>query len=91
MTDHKHLKALIRSRISRTGESYSIARMHLVTERPPTLTPEMVIEAHDRHCMAVRFTTDGRSLISGGFGGQARVCRSPEGRDWPISPATTAR
>lgn len=72
MTEHKHLKTLVRTRMARTGESYSTARMHLVA-RPPALTLEAVIDAHDGHCMVVRFTPDGGSLVSGGFGGQARI------------------
>jgi hypothetical protein len=31
MTDHRHLKQLVRARMARTGESYTTARRHLVT------------------------------------------------------------
>ena len=32
MTEHKHLKKLVRERMARTGESYSTARRHVVTQ-----------------------------------------------------------
>lgn len=83
MTEHKHLKALIRSRMAKTGESYTIARMHLVgADRPLTLDLVATIEAHDKHCSAVLFTPDGSELLSGGFGGQARI--------WSTSDWSTA-
>ncbi len=34
--------------------------------------------AHDKHCMVVQFTPDDAHLLSGGFGGQARIW-TPEG------------
>ncbi len=74
MTEQKHLKALIRARMARTGESYTAARRHVVgLAQRPTLTPVMVFRAHDRHCMTAVFTPDDASLVSGGFGGQARI------------------
>jgi WD40 repeat protein len=76
MTEHKHLKTLVRSRMARTGESYSAARRHVA--RGANLTPQAVIDAHDGHCMVVRFTPDGRSVLSGGFGGQARLWSGPQ-------------
>ena len=34
MTDHKHLKRLVRERSARTGESYTTARRHVLAARP---------------------------------------------------------
>ena len=74
MTEQKHLKALIRARMARTGESYTSARRHIVKAgTPPSLTPMAEFRAHDRHCMTAVFTPDDAHLISGGFGGQARI------------------
>ncbi len=46
MTEHKHLKTLIRDRMARTGESYTTARRHLVTadarEQAPAPPPGLV-------------------------------------------------
>jgi len=79
MTEQKHLKALIRARMARTGESYTTARSHIVERtRPPALTPVAEFRAHDKHCMTAVFTPDGRHIVSGGFGGQARIW-TPEG------------
>lgn len=72
MTEHKHLKALIRSRMTRTGESYSIARMHL-THSEVSLALTTTIDAHDGHCMVVRFVSGDGLLLSGGFGGQLHL------------------
>lgn len=80
MTEQKHLKALIRARMARTGESYTAARRHIVAAaHRPTLTPTAVFRAHDRHCMTAIFTPDDAHLVSGGFGGQARIW-TPDGR-----------
>lgn len=74
MTEQKHLKALIRARMARTGESYTAARRHIVrAEARPSLTPMAEFRAHDKHCMTAVFTPDDAHLISGGFGGQARI------------------
>ena len=74
MTEQKHLKALIRARMARTGESYTAARLHIVkAEDRPSLTPTAEFRAHDKHCMTAVFTPDDQHLISGGFGGQARI------------------
>ena len=74
MTQQKHRKALIRARMARTGEAYTAARRHVVEQdRPPSLTLLGAFRAHDRHCMTAVFTPDDRQLISGGFGGQARI------------------
>ena len=74
MTEQKHLKALIRARMARTGESYTAARRHIVkAEARPSLTPTAEFRAHDKHCMTAVFTPDDTHLISGGFGGQARI------------------
>jgi WD40 repeat protein len=74
MTEQKHLKALIRSRMARTGESYTTARSHIVKRQaPPSLTATGEFRAHDRHCMTAVFTPDDLYLVSGGFGGQARI------------------
>ena len=74
MTERKHLKALIRARMARTGESYAAARSHIVPRAAaPGLTLAGEFRAHDKHCMTAVFTPDGRSLLSGGFGGQARI------------------
>jgi hypothetical protein len=34
MTSHKHLKALVRARMAKTGESYATARRHIVQQAP---------------------------------------------------------
>jgi WD40 repeat protein len=74
MTEQKHLKALIRARMARTGESYTSARRHIVkAEARPGLTPAAEFRAHDKHCMTAVFTPDDVNIISGGFGGQARI------------------
>ena len=74
MTEQKHLKALIRARMARTGESYTTARSHILErEQPPTLTPAAAFRAHERHCMTAVFTPDDAHIVSGGFGGQARI------------------
>ena len=74
MTERKHLKALVRARMARTGESYTAARRHIVkAEARPSLTLAAEFRAHDRHCMTAVFTPDDAHIISGGFGGQARI------------------
>ena len=74
MTGQTHLKARIRARMARTGESYTTARGHIVgAEARPSLTPVAEFRAHDKHCMTAVFTPDDAHLISGGFGGQARI------------------
>jgi WD40 repeat protein len=74
MTEQKHLKALIRARMARTGESYTTARSHIVKpDARPSLTPAAEFRAHDKHCMTAVFTPDDEYLVSGGFGGQARI------------------
>ena len=74
MTEQKHLKALIRARMARTGESYTSARSHIVKpDARPSLTPISAFRAHDKHCMTAVFTPDDAHIISGGFGGQARI------------------
>ena len=80
MTRSKHFKALVRARVARTGERYTVARDRLLEElRAIRLEPVTTIEAHDKHCIAVRFMPDGRELLTGGFGGQARIWST---RDW---------
>jgi WD40 repeat protein len=60
--------------MARTGEVYTAARDRLLGELGAAgLAPVTTIEAHDKHCIAVRFTPDGRELLTGGFGGQARI------------------
>lgn len=74
MTEQKHLKALIRARMARTGESYTTARRHIVRRHVrPSLTATAEFRAHDKHCMTAVFTPDDMNLVSGGFGGQARI------------------
>ena len=74
MTEQKHLKALIRSRMARTGESYTTARSHIVRpQEHPNLTATAEFRAHDKHCMTALFTPDDTNVVSGGFGGQARI------------------
>jgi WD40 repeat protein len=74
MTQQKHLKAVIRARMARTGESYTAARAHVVkTELTPSLDARVEFRAHDRHCMTAVFTPDDRHIVTGGFGGQARI------------------
>ena len=46
MTEQKHLKALIRARMARTGESYTSARSHIVKpDARPSLTPTAAFRA----------------------------------------------
>jgi len=79
MTEQKHLKALIRARMARTGESYTSARSHIVKHGArPSLTPAAEFRAHDKHCMTAVFTPDDAHVVSGGFGGQARIW-APDG------------
>jgi WD40 repeat protein len=79
MTQHKHQKALIRARMARTGEAYTAARRHVVgggdgaTGRPLALAGLVEFRAHDRHCMTAVFSPDDRHVLTGGFGGQARI------------------
>lgn len=74
MTQQKHLKALIRARMAKTGERYAAARAHIVDQPTlPTLQAGPVFKAHDRHCMTAVFLADDAGLVSGGFGGQARI------------------
>jgi hypothetical protein len=46
MTEHKHLKRLVRDRMARAGESYTTARRHVLTsvarEQAPALPPGLV-------------------------------------------------
>jgi WD40 repeat protein len=80
MTRSKHFKALVRARMARTGEVYTAARDGLLAElQGIRLEPVTTIQAHDKHCIAVRFTQDGRELLTGGFGGQARIWST---KDW---------
>jgi WD40 repeat protein len=80
MTRSKHFKALVRARVARTGERYTVARDRLLEQLDAVrLEPVTTIEAHDKHCIAVRFTPDGGELLTGGFGGQARIWST---RDW---------
>lgn len=74
MTQNQHFKALIRARMAKTGESYSISRGQLLgTLR--SIKPELVAEfkAHDKHVSAIAFVPGRAELISGGFSGQARI------------------
>jgi WD40 repeat protein len=74
MTQNKHFKALIRARMAKTGESYSISRSQLLgTLR--SIKPELIAEfrAHDKHVAAIAFVPGRPELISGGFSGQARI------------------
>ena len=74
MTEQKHLKALIRARMARTGESYITARSHIVRpEAQAMLTLTADFRAHDKHCMTAVFAPDDRQVVNGGFGGQARI------------------
>ena len=43
MTSHKHFKSRVRTRMQKTGESYTTARMHLVAGRDPSV-PGLVQE-----------------------------------------------
>jgi WD40 repeat protein len=80
MTRSKHFKALVRARVARTGEPYTAARAQLLVELGAIrVEPVTTIQAHDKHCIAVRFTPDGDELLTGGFGGQARIWST---RDW---------
>ena len=83
MTQQKHFKALVRARMARTGERYATARKQLL-DALARVNFEAVTEfkAHDRHCIVVRFTPDGRELLTGGFQGQARLWSTA---DWSPS------
>jgi len=74
MTQNKHFKALIRARMAKTGESYSISRSQLLGTLK-SIKPELVAEfkAHDKHVAALAFVPPLPELISGGFSGQARI------------------
>lgn len=74
MTQSKHFKALIRARMAKTGESYSISRSQLLGAHR-SIKPELVAEfkAHDKHVAAIAFVPGRLELISGGFSGQARI------------------
>lgn len=74
MTQQKHLEALIRARQARTGESYSIARKQILDRLNRVELKQLTeFKAHDTHANVVRFTPDGKELLSGGFNGQARI------------------
>ncbi|HSL12533.1 MAG TPA: WD40 repeat domain-containing protein [Actinomycetota bacterium] len=74
MTQQKHFKALVRARMARTGERYATARRHLATRADLTrLDDAATIEAHAKHAIAVAFSPSGDALLSGGFGGEARI------------------
>ncbi len=48
MTQQKHLKALVRARMKRTGESYTAARRHIVgSTHRLTLTLDREFRAHE--------------------------------------------
>ena len=80
MTQHKHFKALVRARMARTGERYAIARRHLTASVGVVrLEPTATIRAHAKHAIAVAFTPDGRELLSGGFGGEAKIWSPSDG------------
>ena len=80
MTQHKHFKALVRARMARTGERYAIARRHLTASAGVVrLEPLSAIRAHPKHAIAVAFTPDGRELLSGGFGGEAKIWSPTDG------------
>jgi WD40 repeat protein len=80
MTQHKHFKALVRARMARTGERYAIARRHLTASIGIVrLEPLTEIHAHTKHAIAVAFTPDGRDLLSGGFGGEAKIWSPTDG------------
>ena len=60
--------------MAHTGESYTAARRLIVPRAArPTLTVTREFRAHDQHCMTAVFTPDDAYLISGGFGGRARI------------------
>lgn len=51
MTEHKHLKRLVRRRMARTGESYTAALRHVVADRPggvPAPRPAAVLPGYER-------------------------------------------
>jgi WD40 repeat protein len=83
MTENKHFKALVRARMAKTGESYSISRGHLLGSLK-SLRPQLVAEfkAHDKHTSSLRFVPGGRELLSGGFSGQARIWSTS---DWSFA------
>jgi len=81
MTQQKHLKALIRARQERTGESYSIARKQVLDRlRGVEFTLVADFKAHERHANQVRFTKDGTELLSGGFSGEAKIWSTTDWR-----------
>jgi WD40 repeat protein len=81
MTQQKHMKALIRARMSRTGERFAAARLHFVGSSEELVLEQVAaFRAHDRHAIAVAFTPDGSELLSGGFKGQAFVWSTSDWR-----------
>ena len=80
MTQNKHFKAIVRARMAKTGESYSISRSQLL-DTLRSIKPELVAEfrAHDKHVAAIAFVPGRPELISGGFSGQARIWSTPTG------------
>jgi WD40 repeat protein len=80
MTQQKHLKALIRGRQARTGESYSIARKQILDRlRHVEFSLLTEFKAHQKHANQIRFTNDGSELLSGGFSGEAKIWST---KDW---------
>lgn len=69
MTQNKHIKALVRARMAKTGESYSISRSHLLGALKP-ITPELVAEfkAHDNHTSSLAFVPGWQAPQAGGRG-----------------------
>jgi hypothetical protein len=49
MTQHKHLKQLVRARMEKTGESYSAARRQTVQQSPQVPTPAPVQSGFPQH------------------------------------------
>ena len=82
MTQNKHFKALVRTRVVKTGESYSIARSQILGTLK-AISPQVIAEfkAHDKHATTVSFVPGRPELVSGGFSGQARIWSTS---DWAM-------
>lgn len=67
MTTNKHLKHLVRARMSATGETYTQASAQVREALTDVRLDEpTIVEVHGKHGQTVAFTADGARLLSGG-------------------------